>query len=292
MNSRKRDGTLVEVYDGEGKIIDFLYGSGFGRGLLKVLVAPWVSNLAGWFLDSGLSRFLVKPFVKKNHLDLSEYPDRAYGSFNDFFTRTILPGKRTIAPGEDRLIAPSDGKVTAFPLEENAQFRIKGSDYTLSSLLRSEKQAERYRGGWGLLFRLSVDDYHRYCYPVSGEKGENVRIPGVYHTVNPRAAEARPIYQENTREYTQIRSEQFGNLLMMEVGAMLVGRIKNLHGPGKVNRGEEKGYFEFGGSSIVLLLEPERFQPDADIVENSARGEETVVKLGESVGTKYLKNNE
>lgn len=292
MNSRKRDGTLVEVYDGEGKIIDFLYGSGFGRGLLKVLVAPWVSNLAGWFLDSGLSRFLVKPFVKKNHLDLSDYPDRAYGSFNDFFTRTILPGKRTIDPREDCLIAPSDGKVTAFRLEENAAFRIKGSDYTLSSLLQSEKQAERYRGGWGLLFRLSVDDYHRYSYPVSGEKGENVRIPGVYHTVNPRAAEARAIYQENTREYTQIRSEQFGNLLMMEVGAMLVGRIKNLHGPRPVNRGEEKGYFEFGGSSIVLLLEPERFQPDADIVENSARGEETVVKLGESVGTKYLKNNE
>lgn len=285
MLARLRDGRAVEVYDGEGKSIEWLYNSSLGKVVLKILIAPAISHIAGKFLDSGISKFLVSGFVKNNHLDLSDYPNRKYHSFNDFFTRKITPGKRTIDTNPNRLIAPSDGKLSIFPLEEDSTFKIKGCDYTLKTLLRNESLAKQYCGGWGLLFRLSVDDYHRYSYPVSGTKGENIRLKGVYHTVNPRAAAARSIYQENTREYTVIHSS-FGDVLMMEVGAMLVGRITNLHGPQEVKRGEEKGYFEFGGSSILLLIEPGYLNPDADIFKNSEENIETIVKMGEAIGSR------
>lgn len=284
MKSILRDGTIVESYDGEGKIIEFLYSSALGKGMLSILVMPWVSYMAGRFLDSSLSRFLVKPFVRKNKLDLRDYPDREYQSFNDFFTRKIIAEKRPIDQDESHLISPCDGKLTLFPLEADAHFKIKGCDYTLDSLLRSKKLSNRYRGGWGILLRLSVDDYHRYVYPVSGRKTKNYRIKGVYHTVNPRAAMAQQIYQENTREFTLIQSRQFGKVLMMEIGAMLVGRISNHHGACQVRRGQEKGNFEFGGSSIMLLMEPDFFLPDADLLENSRKGMETVIKQGETIG--------
>lgn len=284
MISRLRDGTPVETYDGEGRVIDLLYGTGFGRMMLRPLVAPWVSKLAGAFLDCRISSCLVGPFVRKNNLDLRDYPRREYHSFNDFFTRSILPGKRQTEPEEDRLASPCDGKLTLFPLEEDTRFTIKGCQYTVGSLLQNEELAREFKGGWGILLRLTVDDYHRYSYPVSGEKGENIPIPGVYHTVNPRAAEARPIYCENSRQYTRIHTESFGSVVMMEIGALLVGRIKNHHGAGPVARGQEKGYFEFGGSSIMLLLEKGHFTPDADLLENSQHGEETVIHLGEGLG--------
>lgn len=282
---RLRDGTGVESFDRGGRVIGALYGSAVGRRALKVLVKPGVSNLAGNLLDSPLSRPMVRRFVRRNGLDMTDYPDRRYYSFNDFFTRTIREGARPVENAPERLPSPCDGKLTVFPLREDTHFTVKGVDYTLATLLRSRELAERFRGGWGLLLRLSVDDYHRYSYPVSGVKGENVRIPGVYHTVNTRAAAARPIYRENTREYTLISTEHCGCVLMMEVGAMLVGRIRNLDGPGPVERGREKGYFEFGGSSILLLFEKDRFTPDEDIRQFSERGEETVVKLGEAIGT-------
>lgn len=285
MISRNREGTPVETYDGEGKTIEFLYGSAAGRLLLRFLISPVVSKVAGAFLDCPFSVWLVRPFIRKNHLDLSNYPDRRYRSFNDFFTRIILPDRRPVAPDPSKLIAPCDGKATVFALREDSHFTIKGCDYTLDTLLQSTTLSSAYCGGWGVLLRLTVDDYHRYIYPVSGETSGQHHIPGVFHTVNPRAAAARAIYRENSREYTLIQTPQFGTVLMMEIGAMLVGRIKNLQGASTVERGAEKGYFEFGGSSIMLLLEKGHFNPDDDLNTNSANGEETVVKLGESIGS-------
>lgn len=284
MISRNRDGSPVETYDGEGRTIEFLYGSGAGRLLLRFLISPVVSKTAGIFLDCPLSVCLVRPFIRKNHLDLTDYPSRRYKSFNDFFRRAILPGRRPVAPDPSKLIAPCDGKATVFALSEDSHFTIKGCDYTLGTLLKSDELGRKYCGGWGVLLRLTVDDYHRYIYPVSGKIAEQKHIPGVFHTVNPRAAAVRAIYRENTREYTLIQTPDYGTVLMMEVGAMLVGRIKNPKGASAAERGAEKGYFEFGGSSVMLLLEKGHFAPDEDLVRHSANSEETVVKQGESIG--------
>lgn len=255
---------------------------------LRFLTSPVITQAGGIYMNSRISSLKIRSFVRKNAIDLSDYPKKKYTSFNDFFTRSILPGKRPFDSDPNRFPSPCDGKLTVFRLQEDSHFTIKGCGYTLSSLLRNDELAAQYCGGWGLLFRLAVDDYHRYAYPVSGEKTENVKISGIYNTVRPFAAETRPIYNENTREYTQIRSDEFGNILMMEVGALLVGRITNLCGAGEAVRGEEKGYFEFGGSSIIILTEPDRFIPDSDILANSEDGKETVIKMGESIGTASL----
>jgi phosphatidylserine decarboxylase len=143
-----------------------------------------------------------------------------------------------------------------------------------------------YAGGTMLVFRLTVDDYHHYCYVDDGIKTPNHHINGVFHTVNPIANDYYPIYKENTREYSLLKSKHFGDVLMMEVGALMVGKIVNYHNNADVKRGQEKGRFEFGGSTVVLCLQKGQAEIDNDIIANSAKGLETRVKLGEKIGYK------
>ncbi len=284
MIAKDRNGGPVETYDGEGKSIEFLYGTAFGRVILKILVRPWVSKTASWLLSRRVSALFIGPFVRENHVELFDYEGAPYKSYNAFFTRRIRPELRPIAPDPHCLAAPCDAKLTARLIGEDSSFQIKGVPYRMQDLLRDASLAERYFGGMLLLFRLTVDDYHRYAFPADGMLGEECRIPGVFHTVNPRAAEARPIYRENAREYAVLETELFGPVLIMEVGAMMVGKIENCRFDRKVQRGEEKGNFAFGGSTVVLCFEKNRLVLDADIRQNSVEGVETVVKLGEKIG--------
>ena len=144
--------------------------------------------------------------------------------------------------------------------------------------------ARRYQGGYACIFRLTVDDYHRYCYVDNGRKSMNIRIPGVFHTVNPAANEVCPIYKENTREFSLLQSEHFKVVLMMEVGALLVGRITNYHEEETVKKGEEKGRFEFGGSTVILLFQKDAVKFDQRFLYNTENGYETIVKMGERLG--------
>lgn len=162
---------------------------------------------------------------------------------------------------------------------------IKQGQYTVQSLLRDEKLAKQFEGGILWQLRLSVDDYHRYIYPVSGRRSHERIINGVFHTVQPIAFEHCPVYKENTRKYCIIKTKEFGTILMMEVGAMMVGRITNHEAvPGYVTRGEEKGYFEFGGSTIILLTQKGAVLPRKNILYRSARVEETCIRQGEKIG--------
>ncbi len=284
---KNRAGEEVPAYDSQGSIIKFLYGTAVGHVLLKPLTSAAVSRAAGRFLDSRMSKVFIRSFVKKNNIDMGDYVKSSFDSYNDFFCREIRPEKRPFDMDADTLVSPCDGKLSVCPVDDGSVFYIKGGEYTTESLLQNEALAEKYKGGTLLLIRLSVDDYHRYCYAADGEKSDNVRIKGKYHTVNPTAAEKRRIYKENTREYSILSSERFGDILMMEVGAMMVGRIVNLHGEKAVRRGEEKGHFEFGGSTVILMLEKGKVNIDSDLVKNSADGYETVVKMGERIGCRW-----
>ena len=284
MKQRSRDGKLTEGADGQDRLLGALYGNAFGRMLLKPLTAPALSKLAGRFLSTGASRVFIKPFIKNNHIDMSQFEPVEYESYNDFFSRRIRPEARPIDLDPRHLISPADSKLTALPITENGRFTLKHTQYTVGSLLKNPALAAQYVGGWALIFRLTVDDYHRYCYAFDGEKGENVVIPGKLHTVNPIANDYFPIYKENAREYTILRTREFGEVIAMEVGALLVGKIVNHHGPATVKRGQEKGYFQFGGSTVVLLLKRDTAILDDDILENSRNGIETVVKFGEKIG--------
>ena len=284
MRQRTRDGLLIEGADGKDRLLAALYGSAPGRLLLKPLTAPWLSKLAGCFLSTGASKVFIRPFIKNNHIDMSQFEPVAYESYNDFFSRRIRPEARPIDMDPRHLISPADSKLTALPITETGRFTLKHTQYTVGSLLKDPALAAEYVGGWCLIFRLTVDDYHRYCYAFSGEKGENIRIPGRLHTVNPIANDFFPIYKENSREYTVLHTLEFGDVVAMEVGALLVGKIVNHHGRASVHRGQEKGYFQFGGSTVVLLLKKDTAILDGDILENSRNGIETVVKFGEKIG--------
>lgn len=279
-----RQGNPVPGEDGQNRVLHFLYNTKVGGWIVSIMIRPWVSNLAGKLMDSGISRIAIRPFAKKNKIDLSQFEDRKFTSFNDFFTRRIKEELRPIDREKTHLISPCDSKLTVYPISDTMQVTVKGTKYTLQTLLRNPELAKKFEGGWFLLFRLTKDDYHRYCYVDDGIKGENVHIQGVYHTVNPVAGEHYRIYRENTREYSLLESENFGSLLMMEVGAAMVGRIVNNDGSGPVCRGQEKGRFEFGGSTVILCLQKDTVILDEDLLENTQKGAETVVRQGQRIG--------
>ncbi|WP_343250446.1 phosphatidylserine decarboxylase [Diplocloster hominis] len=288
-----REGRLTEKSSGQDRLLKALYTHAAGRLLLKPLIRPAVSKAGGWLLNSRVSALLVKPFVRWNRIDLSQCERKTFQSFNDFFTRRLQVAARPIAEGEQVLISPCDGKLSVWPIKDDRSFQIKNTWYTLNELLRSGSLAKRYEGGFACVFRLTVDDYHRYCYMADGLKSANRKIPGMFHTVNPIANDCYPIYKENTREYCVLKTKDFGSLLIMEVGALMVGRITN-HQPRKtfVSKGQEKGRFEFGGSTIVVLLPAGRVRPDQDLIDNTRAGGETIVKMGERIGVADTSNTD
>lgn len=281
---KTRNGDIIVTNEGQNSLLKKLYGSAAGRMLLKLLTAPALSRAAGRFMDSRPSKLLIKPFIRRSAIDMSQFEQRDFRSYNDFFTRKVLPGKRPVDMTPEHLISPCDSKLTVYPIDRRSIFRIKGSRYRISDLLGSKAHAESFCGGLCLIFRLEVDDYHRYCYFDSGTKTDNFFIPGELHTVNPIALEKYNIYKRNSREYTFLDTENFGRAVQIEVGAMMVGRICNRCGAGTIVRGAEKGKFEFGGSTVVLLLEKGRAVIDRDILKNSSEGIETAVKYGEKIG--------
>ncbi len=281
---RDRSGQTVPGDEGQDRLLEWMYGTAFGRRLVRVMIRPRVSWIAGWLLDRRISALAVGPFIRRNHIRMDDFEQRKFRSFNDFFTRKIREGRRPVDEAPNHLIAPCDSKLTVYPIEADSRFTVKGTDYTLAELLRSGKLAERFLGGTLLLFRLTVGDYHRYCYIDSGYAGENVSIPGVFHTVNPAAAGRYPIYKENTRAFSLLKSDHFGTVLQMEVGAAMVGRIVNEPGRRQVTRGQEKGRFEFGGSTVIVLLQKDAAVLDEDLLRNTREDAETVVRLGMRIG--------
>lgn len=281
---RDRSGQTVPGDEGQDRLLEWMYGTAFGRRLVRVMIRPRVSRIAGWLLDRRISALAVGPFIRRNHIRMDDFEQRKFRSFNDFFTRKIREGRRPVDETPNHLIAPCDSKLTVYPIEADSRFTVKGTDYTLAELLRSGKLAERFLGGTLLLFRLTVGDYHRYCYIDSGYAGENVSIPGVFHTVNPAAAGRYPIYKENTRAFSLLQSDHFGTVLQMEVGAAMVGRIVNEPGRRQVTRGQEKGRFEFGGSTVIVLLQKDAAVLDEDLLRNTREDAETVVRLGMRIG--------
>lgn len=274
----------------ESGLLKLLYETAAGNIALSGLVRPSVSDLAGRFCDSGLSKRLIPKFIRSANIDMSEYEDREYRSFNEFFTRKIRPDARPIDMRPESLVSPCDSKLTVYPIDEDSIFEIKGVSYHVDEFLKSERLAERYNGGFFAVFRLEVSDYHRYMYIDNGFKSRSRHIRGKYHTVNPIALERTDIYRENTREYAILDTENFGKVIQCEVGAMLVGKISNHNMERcRFKRGEEKGMFEYGGSTIVLLFQKDTVEFDDEIIINTAEGFETIVKMGMKIGRKKEK---
>lgn len=298
MKYRDLNGNEFNNETSQDKLLKRIYSSPVGRAVIKPLTHDFVSCVLGSILNSRISRVLIRPFIKSNGIDMSSYENgelfsggscfhsrinnRYYGytSYNDFFTRKIKNTERII--GDSEIISPSDGKVSCYKISDKTEFEIKNSVYSVASILRSRKLAEKFKEGYAVVIRLSVDDYHRYCYCTDGKKSYNRFIRGVLHTVNPAAFESVKVFKENSREYCLIKTDK-DIVVQMEIGALMVGRISNKETyPCTVVKGDEKGYFEFGGSTIVLLLQKGR-KLCYDFLKNTEDGYETIVKQGENI---------
>ncbi len=263
----------------------FLYRTAPGRLLLKPLTGRRLSRLCGRMLDLPLSRLLIPGFIRHTGIDPDDFDLGQVRCFNDFFCRPVKAGRRPIDHAQEALIAPCDAALLAVPIRGDTVIAVKQSRWTLGSLLRDPVLAREFEGGLCLIFRLQVSDYHRYCWFDTGRKGQNVFLPGMLHTVRPIALEDVPVFTLNCREFVVLESEHFGRAVQAEIGALLVGRIVNLcSGPAEVRRGEEKGHFEYGGSTILLLLRAGAAELRPELSAASARGIETPVRMGERIG--------
>lgn len=266
---------------------NFLYKNVFGRIVLTLATKRFVSKFAGKIMDRKKSVKYISNFIKDNKIDMSDYPKVEYNSFNEFFSRKIKDNKRKFSSDKNDFCAPSDSKLLAYKIDKNSKFIIKGKEYTLKSILRNEELAKQYENGYFLVFRLSVDDYHRYSYIDSGTLKERKEINGKFHTVGPIAFDRFKVYEENQREYEVLETENFDSIIQMEVGALMVGKIVN-YKKKEFKRAEEKGYFLFGGSTIVILVKKDILELDKDILENSSKEIETKVKQGEKVARRIF----
>ncbi len=264
----------------------FLYNTFVGRILLKGLSAPLLSKWCGAFLDSRASKFLIPSFVKKNGIDLSDYVNTDFKCFNDCFTRQIKPSLRPVCRESDVLISPCDGLLSAYHIQGETVIPVKQSRYSIARLLGSKKEAARFQNGVCLVFRLCVNHYHRYCYVDDAIMLSHCYLQGKLHTVRPIALEKLPVFTENSREVTVMKTTHFGRVAQIEVGAMLVGKIQNHPMRGEVLRGSEKGMFLYGGSTVVLLLQEGSAKISEEYFRATREGREIPVKMGEKIGEK------
>ena len=262
----------------------FLYRTVPGRMILSVMVRPAISRMAGRFLSSRASRFLIPMYVKSAHLDLSLCESTEFGSFNDCFTRRYRPETRPFDPEPDHPVSPCDGLLSVYPVENGLVLPVKQSLYRVEDLLQDPELAARYQDGTVLVFRLQVTDYHRYFFTDEGKIVSSKKIAGVLHTVRPIALRELPVFTENAREVTVMQTKHFGTVTQVEVGAMMVGKIDNLPIEDRFRRGEEKGRFLFGGSTVILLFEKGQIRLDPKYSRRTEKGLETPVMAGQRLG--------
>jgi len=287
---RKTGQQCVEKIYGR-KALSLLYGDGFLRGLFSIAVlpvlarVPFFSRFYGFLQKRSASAKKVAPFIQVYGVDSSEFAKTEFRSFNDFFIRKLKPESRPIAKDSNIFAMPADGRYLVYP--KFSQFAVKGKSFSLESFLANEILAHRYRDGSMAIIRLCPSDYHRFHFPCDGIASKTRLINGPLYSVNPMALKKRiAILCENKRMVTEIKTEHAGTMLYVEIGATSVGSIhQTFHAEKSVKKGDEKGYFEFGGSCIVLLFEKNRIIFDADLVANTEKGIETRGNFGESLGT-------
>lgn len=268
-----------------GKALKFLYGNPLGRIILKYFIAgKWYSRYNAKKNSAAKSVKKIPPFVKEYGINMNDFEDREYNSFSDFFTRKLARGKREFSNNNNDLISVADSKLLCYKISDEGKISIKNSIYTAKEIV-GENLTNDFYGGYCLVFRLTVDDYHRYCFFDSGNVIRSKYIEGKLHTVSPISAKRYKVFVENCRSVSYIETDNFGECYQIEIGALLVGKIINY--PIKsFNKGQEKGYFEMGGSTCVVMIKKDVVTIDEDILFQSHKGIETKILIGERIGRK------
>lgn len=262
------------------------YQTVLGRLFSRWTAGSWFSKLYGAYNSSSISRHKIDPFIDQFKINMNEYKNPGFQSFNDFFIREFVPGARTFLTDAKKMPAFSEGRYLGFEsLSMEQTYPVKGQDLSPDVILGGRKVAQPFQGGPLLISRLCPVDYHRFHYPDGGETQESFRIPGKLYSVNPVAlASNSQIFAVNERVVSILQTENFGKLAYVEVGAICVGKIVQTHpSEGAFERGAEKGYFLFGGSTVILFGEPGKWTPSADILEKTRQKQEVYIQLGDEV---------
>lgn len=284
---RKTGEEFEEVVLGE-KWIRWAYQNSSSSFLERLLFrSSFISKAMGAWYDSSFSKGKIAPTIEELAIDESEFRDitKSYTSFNDFFIRHLKEDARPYSDNKNDIVSPADGRTLVFPkLDENTFVPVKGYPMSIKTMLPDVY--ERFTNGALAIVRLCPADYHRYHFPCAGTITESRDIEGALHSVNPIALGSGPdVFGDNKRTYTMIETENAGTMCFIEVGAFGVGSIVNTKTKGAVNKMDEKGYFKFGGSTVVVVFEPGKIEFSEDLVKNSAAGRETLLKVGETMAT-------
>jgi phosphatidylserine decarboxylase len=277
----------VEKVYGEG-FLKWAYGNPLGKIALHSFVKkPFFSKWYGKRMDAPATTSKIAPFLETYGLDPSDFektPDQ-FTSFNDFFYRKLKPEARPIA--DSPVVLPADGRHFGFQKASSIEsVFVKGQRFDLPSLLGSEELAARYQDGPLILSRLCPVDYHRFHFPCEGTPGETRVLNGPLFSVSPIALRKNLSYLwENKRTLTKLDTPDLGTVICMEIGATCVGSIQQTFQAGKpVRKGDEKGYFAFGGSSTLLLFEPGKVTLSDDLATAGSEAIELYAKMGTPAG--------
>ena len=270
------------------RLIKFLYDNPFGRStLLKLVKRKFISEIYGRKMDKPSSIRKIQKFVDKLEIDISESIKSIseFSNFNEFFYRKLKPNVRPIGYG---FVSPGDGRLLAFEnVSDVSKFYIKGSEFTLDEFLDNKELAEKNKNSSLIILRLAPNDYHRYHFPYNGKVSETTKIKGKYLSVSPYALVKNftKVFCGNKREFCIISTKDKGDIIVSPVGATMVGSIIETFKPNSdIKKGDEMGYFSFGGSTIVILVDRDKIKIDKDILRNTKNNMETYVKMGDSIG--------
>lgn len=281
--------TETEAVYGEG-FLQWTYGNPVGALALHGFVKrPFFSAWYGRRMSTPQSATRVQPFIDTYGLDPADFLESPnnYASFNEFFFRKLKPQARPIDPDPSSVTFPADGRHLGFQRASEIEgVFVKGQRFDLAELLGDQALAEKYAHGSLVLSRLCPVDYHRYHFPAAGTPGITRLINGPLFSVSPIALRRNLSYLwQNKRTITELKTESIGTVLCLEIGATCVGSIHQTYTPGTpVEKGAEKGYFAFGGSSTITIFEPGTVVLDDDLLQHSSQQTELYARIGSQMG--------
>lgn len=286
----RRKGEMVEEPVLGGGLLRLAYEGALSPLVRNTLLRTGaVSRLLGWYCDTGWSKRKIDRVIDELEIDMGDFetPTGGFRTFNQWFARSLAPGARPFDPDPQSFTSPADCRLTVIPdLDTTTAVPVKGATFRIEDLLQSKSnETKDFRGGSVLICRLCPADYHRYHFPADGHPIDSKDISGRYESVNPVAVAAGiPVFTENRRVVARWSLDAFGPAAFVEVGAFGVGGIVDTHGTEPFRKMDEKGYFRYGGSTLVIVVGPDRLKLDTDLVENSSRGIETLIRTGETLG--------
>lgn len=269
--------------------LKWAYGNPLGKVALHAFVKrPFFSKWYGWRMDDAETKKKVAPFIADYDMNEDDFLDSAdsYKTFNEFFYRKLKPEARPIHDAE--IVFPADGRHLGFENAEEVEgVFIKGQQWDLRALIADDEIYERFKRGSLVLSRLCPVDYHRFHFPAAGKAGETTMINGPLFSVSPIALKQNLSYMwQNKRTRTVLETPSHGDVLIMEIGATCVGSIHQTYNQTEsVEKGGEKGYFAFGGSSTITIFQKGKVKLAEDLLENSANQQELYAYMGDKMGS-------